>query len=133
MKAASVLFGLGALSAAVAVALGALGAHALRGRLDASALSAFQTAVQYQFLHSLAVCIVALWLHGMAQDASARSGGVAAAWAFCVGILLFSGSIYGLVLGAPRWLGPVTPVGGVAFIVGWLVLAATAFRRATSL
>jgi uncharacterized membrane protein YgdD (TMEM256/DUF423 family) len=133
MKAASVFFGLGAVSAAVAVALGALGAHALRGRLDASALSSFQTAVQYQFLHSLAVCIVALWLHGMAQDASARNGGIAAAWAFCVGIVLFSGSIYGLVLGAPRWLGPVTPVGGVAFIVGWLVLAATAFRRATSL
>jgi uncharacterized membrane protein YgdD (TMEM256/DUF423 family) len=133
MKAEHLFLGVGATSAAIAVALGALGAHALRGRLDPGALASFQTAVQYHFLHSLAICIVAVWLHGLAHDASARSGAAMAGWAFCIGIVLFSGSIYGLVLGAPRWLGPVTPIGGLAFIAGWLVLATTAFRRANSL
>lgn len=130
MKTDSLFLGIGAVLAALAVALGALGAHALRARLEPAAFTAFQTAVQYHFLHSIALCIVALWLSGLRDGAPGRSLATVSAWAFCAGIVLFSGSLYGLVLGGPRWLGPVTPIGGVAFIAGWLALATAAFRHA---
>jgi uncharacterized membrane protein YgdD (TMEM256/DUF423 family) len=110
-----------ALLMAAAVALGALGAHALRGRLDPGALAIWHTAVDYQAWHALA--LVAL---GVLQQAAPPRRGVALAAAlFVAGIVLFSGSLYLLALGAPRAWGYATPVGGVAFIGGWLVLAAT--------
>jgi uncharacterized membrane protein YgdD (TMEM256/DUF423 family) len=126
MGPANVFLGLGAASAALAVTLGALGAHALKARLDPAALATFETAVTYHFFHSIGLCIVALWLRS-----AAVAGGlpVAAGWAFAVGIVLFSGSLYGLSMAGPRWLGPITPLGGVAFILGWILLAVAALRE----
>lgn len=120
----SLLLALGAVSGAISVMLGAFGAHALKVRLSADALSAFQTAVQYQMTHSLALIAVGFWLLRHPEDALSRY----AALAFCFGILFFSGSLYGLTLGGPRWLGPITPIGGTLFIVGWLLFAAAAIK-----
>ncbi len=100
----------------IGVAMGAFGAHALRGRLTPDQLASFATAVQYHLLHSVALLALALW--GLAAG---RSIQVPAAL-FSVGIVLFSGSIYGLLLTDQRWLGPVTPLGGLCFIAGWLSL-----------
>ena len=123
----SLFFGIGAASCAVSVALGAFGAHVLKSRLEPAALSAFETAVHYQFLHSLALCAVALWMKSASTEVG--GAGAVAGYAFVAGILLFSGSLYVLALGGPRWLGPVTPLGGLAFIAGWLMLAYDALRR----
>ena len=120
----SLLLALGAVSGAISVMLGAFGAHALKVRLSADALSAFQTAVQYQMMHSLALIAVGLWLVRHPDDMLSRY----AALAFCFGILFFSGSLYGLTLGGPRWLGPVTPIGGTLFIAGWLLFAVAAIK-----
>ena len=120
----SLLLALGAVSGAISVMLGAFGAHALKARLSADALSAFQTAVQYQMMHSLALIALGLWLLRYPDDVLSRY----AALAFCLGILFFSGSLYGLTLGGPRWLGPVTPIGGTLFIAGWLFFAVAAIK-----
>ena len=120
----SLLLALGAVSGAISVMLGAFGAHALKVRLSADALAAFQTAVQYQMVHSLALIAVGLWLLRHPEDMLSRY----AALAFCFGILFFSGSLYGLTLGGPRWLGPVTPIGGTLFIAGWLLFAAAVIK-----
>ena len=120
----SLLLALGAVSGAISVMLGAFGAHALKARMSADALSAFQTAVQYQMMHSLALIAVGLWLLRHPEDMLSRY----AALAFCFGILFFSGSLYGLTLGGPRWLGPVTPIGGTLVIAGWLLFAAAAIK-----
>ena len=120
----SLLLSLGAVSGAISVMLGAFGAHALKARLSADALSAFQTAVQYQMVHSFALIAVGFWLLRHPEDALSRY----AALAFCFGIFFFSGSLYGLTLGGPRWLGPVTPIGGMLFIAGWLLFAAAAIK-----
>ena len=120
----SLLLALGAVSGAISVMLGAFGAHALKARLSADVLSAFQTAVQYQMMHSLALIAVGLWLLRHPEDMLSRY----AALAFCFGILFFSGSLYGLTLGGPRWLGPVTPIGGTLFIAGWLLFAVAAIK-----
>lgn len=100
----------------IGVTMGAFGAHALRGRLTPDQLASFATAVQYHLLHSVALLALALW--GLAAG---RSIQVPAAL-FSAGIVLFSGSIYGLLLTDQRWLGPVTPLGGLCFIAGWLSL-----------
>ena len=123
----SLLLALGAVSGAISVMLGAFGAHALKARVSTDALSAFQTAVQYQMVHSLAIVAVGLWLLRHPEDMFSRY----AAFAFCFGILFFSGSLYGLTLGGPRWLGPVTPIGGTLFIAGWLLFAAAAIKTTT--
>ena len=120
----SLLLALGAVSGAISVMLGAFGAHALKARLSADALSAFQTAVQYQMMHSLALIAVGLWLVRHPDDMLSRYAAVA----FCFGILFFSGSLYGLTLGGPRWLGPATPIGGTLFIAGWLLFAVAAIK-----
>lgn len=108
----------GALFGASGVMLGAFGAHGLRAVLDARALAVWETAVLYQLIHALALLLVGL-LARVAPEAGLRLPGAA----FGVGILLFSGSLYVLALGGPTLLGPVTPLGGVCFIVGWLGLA----------
>jgi uncharacterized membrane protein YgdD (TMEM256/DUF423 family) len=115
--------GLGALLAALAVAAGAFGAHGLRGRLSPEMLAVYETGVRYQMYHSLALLAVA-W-------AVPRWPGVPAAlagWLFVAGIVVFSGSLYGLALSDLRWLGAITPLGGLAFIAGWLLLAWAAWR-----
>ncbi len=113
---------LGALSAALAVMLGAFGAHALRTRLEPRDLETFETAVRYQMYHAFGL-IAAGWL--MARGASGAGN---AAWAFAIGTVIFSGSLYLLVASGQRVLGAVTPIGGVAFIIGWLLLALAAWR-----
>jgi uncharacterized membrane protein YgdD (TMEM256/DUF423 family) len=114
---ASVLGGL-------AVALGAFGAHALSGRLSAADLGTFETAVRYQFYHALALLGVAAVLGRWPQSGAALWAG----WLFVAGVLIFSGSLYGLVFSGVRWLGAVTPLGGVAMIAGWISLGLAAWR-----
>ncbi|MBA3259426.1 MAG: DUF423 domain-containing protein [Gemmatimonadales bacterium] len=114
-------FSLGAASAFVAVAAGAFGAHALRARLDAAALAVFETGARYQMYHALGL-LAAGW-------AAARWPGpwaVRAGWLFALGTLLFSGSLYGLALSGIRPLGAITPLGGAAFLAGWICLALAA-------
>jgi uncharacterized membrane protein YgdD (TMEM256/DUF423 family) len=111
----------GALSAALAVACGAFGAHALRARLDAAQLDVWRTAVDYHALHALALIATGL------VEARRSTRLTAAGVAFALGTLCFSGSLYALALGGPRWLGPVTPLGGLAFLAGWLLLAHAAW------
>lgn len=99
---------------ASAVLLGAFGAHALRGVLDARGSELWHTAVNYHVWHALALALAA----GLGQGRGRR---IAIA-AFTLGIVLFSGSLYALALGAPRWTGIITPFGGLAFVVGWIAL-----------
>lgn len=107
----------------VAVAAGAFGAHALKDRLDPAALSAFEVGVRYQMYHAitllgLAILKVVYPIRGL--------GAVAYCW--LIGVLLFSGSIYGLTLFKLRWLGPVTPIGGTIMMIGWLILIVSGLK-----
>jgi uncharacterized membrane protein YgdD (TMEM256/DUF423 family) len=108
------------------VILGAFGAHALRASLDASAMKeVWETASRYQLLHAAALAGLAGWLK------TPSPGSAAAFWAvrmFVTGTLLFSLSLYLLALGAPRWIGAVTPLGGLALIAGWILAACAAFK-----
>ena len=113
-----------ALLGGFAVAAGAFGAHALEGKLSSHYLDVYQTAVQYQMYHALALLGIAL-LGAVQPDASWLQP---SAWAFLVGIILFSGSLYALVFSGIRILGIITPIGGVAFLVGWVLLAVAGFR-----
>ena len=115
---------LGALFGFLAVALGAFGAHGLEGRLSPADLATFETAVRYQMYHALALVFL-----GYRTAARPVFRGRMAGWAFTLGILFFSGSLYLLVLTGQRWLGAVTPLGGVAFLVGWAGMAAAFLRR----
>jgi uncharacterized membrane protein YgdD (TMEM256/DUF423 family) len=114
---------LGAVSGFLTVAFGAFAAHALRGRVAPELLTVFQTGVQYQGLHALALLACGL----LALRHPVRPLGVAA-WAFLLGTLLFSGSLYGMTLSGLRALGAITPIGGTAFLVGWAALATAALR-----
>ena len=113
------LFGL------IAVAAGAFGAHALEARLAADRLAIFETAARYQMYHALALVGVA-WA-GTALPA-AGSFVTASGWAFVIGTLVFCGSLYLLALGGPRWLGAITPIGGLGFLAGWALLGLAALR-----
>lgn len=116
---------LGALLALFAVMAGAFGAHGLRSVIDGRGLEVFQTAVTYQMYHSLALILVAvLPIAGLSRRLLGTAAGFLAA-----GILLFSGSLYLLVLTEVRWVGPVTPIGGVCFMVGWVLVAIAGFKR----
>jgi uncharacterized membrane protein YgdD (TMEM256/DUF423 family) len=112
-------FALGALLGGISVVLGAFGAHALQRRLAPEKLNTFEIGVRYQFYHALA--LLAVGLAGTLHQQSTLL--VASGWLFVAGIIAFSGSLYWLAFGGPRWLGPVTPLGGLAFIVGWILLA----------
>lgn len=113
---------LGTLFGAVAVALGAFGAHALRSRLEPRDLEIFETGVRYQMYHAFAL-LAAAWL---LDKGIAPAGG--AAWGFTIGTVIFSGSLYLMIFTGQRWLGAVTPIGGVALIVGWALLIVAARR-----
>ncbi len=115
---------LAACSGALAVGFGAFGAHALRNRLDAYATGVFETAVQYHLVHSLALLAVGILAVSQPQTGLLKSSG----WLFLIGIVVFSGSLYLLSLTGQRWLGAVTPLGGLAFIAGWACLAAVGWR-----
>lgn len=116
----------GSLLAAVGVALGAFGAHALRGRLDPALLATWQTAVQYHLAHALGILLIALLIPKLGMHAT-WSG-----WLMVAGIFLFSGSLYLLAITGVRWLGAVTPLGGLAFIAGWLLLAFAAWKSSAA-
>ena len=116
-------FALGALSALLAVAAGAFGAHALRARLVPDMQAVFETGARYHMYHALALFVTA--------GAFTRWPGgpvIAAGWLFVAGTVLFSGSLYLLALTGQRWLGAITPLGGLAFIAGWAALAWAALR-----
>jgi uncharacterized membrane protein YgdD (TMEM256/DUF423 family) len=109
---------LGAVAAFLAVTLGAFGAHGLRGRLSPEMMAVFQTGVQYHMAHALALILVSATMGRMSGWLIQTAG-----WSFVAGILLFSGSLYALALSGVTTLGAVTPIGGLAFLVGWACLA----------
>ena len=112
------------LSGGLGVALGAFGAHGLRARLAPDALATFETGVRYQMYHALALLAVAFVITRWAGSTLPPLAG----WLFVAGTVLFSGSLYLLALTGVRWLGAVTPFGGVAFIAGWACLFVVALR-----
>ncbi len=117
--------GIGSILAGLAVVAGAFASHSLRSYLTDSALFIWQTAVRYQMYHSLALLVVAIL---MGLENLSNRWLKSSAIAFTIGIVLFSGSLYALSLTGIRWLGIITPVGGVAFIVGWISLAIFAWQ-----
>jgi len=122
---ANLFLAAGALLGATGVVFGAFGAHALAARLSESNLGVWDTAVSYQLTHALALLAVGILLRVSAAGSTAL---VVAGWGFGVGVVLFSGSLYLLALDGPRLLGPITPLGGVAFVVGWVALLVAALR-----
>jgi uncharacterized membrane protein YgdD (TMEM256/DUF423 family) len=112
---------LGALSGAAGVALGAFGAHALRSHMTLERQAVFETGVRYQLIHALALLFVGIGAGNILNGVWLGAAG----WLFVVGTILFSGSLYLLVLSDRRWLGAITPFGGIALILGWLCLAAS--------
>lgn len=114
---------LGAVSGFVSVAAGAFGAHALKARLPPDLLAIFETGARYQMYHALALVLIGVF--GLARPSALLDG---AGYAMLAGTLLFSGSLYVLALTDTRWLGAVTPFGGVAFLVGWALCALAALK-----
>lgn len=114
---------LGASNGLLSVAAGAFGAHALKGRLSEEMLAVFETAARYQMYHALALLAVG-WLASHAPSGRIHVAG----WAFLCGVVLFCGSLYALSLSGVRAFGVVTPLGGIAFLIGWGVLAWSALR-----
>jgi uncharacterized membrane protein YgdD (TMEM256/DUF423 family) len=110
-------FSAGAVAAFIAVALGAFGAHSLKDRLAPDMLNIFEVGVRYHMYHALGLMAVA-WAIGRWPDRNLNPAG----WAFLVGIVVFSGSLYLLSLTGMRWVGVITPLGGIAFLIGWAIL-----------
>jgi uncharacterized membrane protein YgdD (TMEM256/DUF423 family) len=118
---------LGTISAFIGVAAGAFGAHGLEGRLSTDLLAVYETAVRYQLVHALALLVA-----GLCASRWPAAGWFRAGLLFAIGTVLFSGSLYVLALSGARWLGAVTPLGGVCFLIGW-GLAVRASLRSGSL
>jgi len=116
-------FAAGSLMAFVAVALGAFAAHGLKARLSPDMLTIFEVGVRYHMYHAFGLIAVAWAASRWPQSSAALAG-----WSFIFGIVIFSGSLYLLSITGIRWLGAITPVGGVAFLIGWLLLAWSAWR-----
>jgi len=114
-----VIFTFAGLSGLVSVILGAFGAHALRGKLDERLMHAFETGVNYQLGHSIVLLICCMLIQQWGKHWSLEF----AAYSFTAGIILFSGSLYLLAITGMKWLGPVTPIGGLCLIVGWTLLS----------
>ena len=112
-----------ALLGATGVMLGAFAAHGLRGKLPENLFNAFETGVTYQFYHALALIVLALWLKQTSSPWLVASG-----YLWLAGVVLFSGSLYALALTGIKWFGPITPIGGVLFILGWLALLVGAVK-----
>ena len=113
---------IGALWGVLGVGLGAFGAHMVEGSASAQEYGWWVTAAQYHLLHAPVIVAVGL-LQGQRKTRAGRAPGDAAGWALLLGSLVFSGTLYAMALGAPRWLGAVTPLGGVGLMAGWLLLA----------
>jgi uncharacterized membrane protein YgdD (TMEM256/DUF423 family) len=124
-----IFIAIAAILAGLSVAAGAFASHALKAKLTERAIEIFETGARYQMYHALALLLVALLL-SRAETASISL--TVAGYAFIVGIALFSGSLYALSLSGIKWLGAITPLGGVAFLVGWAMLAIAAFADKTS-
>jgi len=120
---------IGAALMALAVAFGAFGGHVLKERFDAYPISVYEKAVFYHFVHALGILLVALLAR---TNAISPAGEQRVAWLLLIGIVVFSGSLYALAISGVRILGAITPVGGVAFILGWLVLIYEAVRAQRS-
>jgi len=114
---------IGSLNAALAVILGAFGAHGLKARVDAQLLAVWQTASEYHFYHALGLLLV-----GLLAKQFSTAGIVTSGWVMLAGTLVFSGSLYLLVLTGQRWLGAITPIGGTALIIAWLMLAWSLYK-----
>ena len=110
---------LAGVSGFLGVGIGSFGAHALKDKLTPELAATFQTGVQYHLIHTLALFGVGLLVLLMPQASLARTSG----WLFTVGIVLFSGSLYTLALSGVRWLGAITPLGGLCFLAAWGILA----------
>jgi uncharacterized membrane protein YgdD (TMEM256/DUF423 family) len=121
---AQIFIVIAAISGFSSVCVGAFAAHGLKAQLSPAMLDAVKTGVQYQMSHALALLFIGLLL----LHKPASTGLKASGWAFILGTLLFCGSLYALASGAPRWLGPVTPLGGLSFLFGWVLLAVAGWR-----
>lgn len=119
-----IFISLAAILGGLSVAAGAFATHALRAKLSDRSIEIFETAARYQMYHAIALLIVALLL---SRAEFSQSALVATGWAFVVGIVIFSGSLYTLSLTDIKILGAITPIGGAAFIIGWLCLAYAGF------
>jgi len=126
MNTAKLFISFAALYGFLAVGFGAFGAHALRNKVPENLLSAFQTGVQYQFYHALALLLLGVLL--LRPSAMPESLLLISGYLFIAGVLLFSGSLYGMALGGPAWLGPITPLGGVCFLVAWAIFFVAALK-----
>lgn len=113
--------GIAAINLAVAVGLGAFGAHGLKSIATTQQLEWWHTATLYLFVHALGLLAIAILIR--LQMITSTS-----AWLIQIGVLIFAGSLYAMTLGAPRWFGAITPIGGVLMILGWIWLAVSAFR-----
>ena len=122
-----IFFILGCLSGFLDVALGAFAAHALKGRVDADLLVIFETGVRYQMYHAFALLAVG-WACTRWPGTVLKTSG----WLFVTGTIIFSGSLYVLALSGARWLGAITPIGGLALLAGWLCLAWGCWRHKTT-
>jgi uncharacterized membrane protein YgdD (TMEM256/DUF423 family) len=120
---ARLFYALGSVLGLIGVAAGAFGAHALRNYLTPESLGIWETAVRYQLVHALALLATA-WAVSRWPGAPPKAAG----WLFFAGAVVFSGSLYALSLSGLRWLGAVTPIGGLCFLAGWACLAWTAVR-----
>ncbi|MDR6879223.1 uncharacterized membrane protein YgdD (TMEM256/DUF423 family) [Bacillus sp. 3255] len=115
---------LGSLNAFLSVALGAFGAHILKGKLTPEKLDVFQTGVHYHMIHAVALLAIAILSDKLASTSLVNASG----WLIFIGIILFSGSLYALSLTGLKIFGPITPLGGVSFLVGWVLLAIAALK-----
>jgi uncharacterized membrane protein YgdD (TMEM256/DUF423 family) len=113
-----IFVGIGGINALIAVALGAFGAHGLEGKLSPDMIAVFETGARYHFYHALGLIVVGLVSAQLPDSALLNASG----WLMLAGIVLFSGSLYVLATSGIRWLGAITPFGGTAFIVAWLLL-----------
>lgn len=116
---------LGSLNAFLAVALGAFGAHGLKSKVSEEMLTVWQTGVQYHMFHALGLILIGILIHLLPQIGPLRLSG----WLLFSGIVLFSGSLYVMVLSGVRALGIVTPIGGIAFLLGWLLVVFFVYRN----
>ncbi|WP_090396288.1 DUF423 domain-containing protein [Natribacillus halophilus] len=121
---ARIILAIGTIMAALAVAIGAFGAHGLEGRVSERMLENYQTGVQYHMFHALGMIAAGL-------TAALAGGNALLGWSgglMFFGIIVFSGSLYTMALTGMTWLGAITPIGGVAFIVGWILLTVAVFK-----
>jgi uncharacterized membrane protein YgdD (TMEM256/DUF423 family) len=116
---------LGSLNAFLSVAIGAFGAHALKSRLSTDMLSVYNTGVQYHMIHAIGLILIALLSDRLGNSPLVTASG----WSLLIGIILFSGSLYVLSISGIKILGAITPLGGVAFLLGWILLAIAALKQ----